>query len=112
VLATLIEVARTRLALAATEVEEQRLRAKQGAVAAFATLFFASLAMVFATLAVIVAYWEQNPVAALGACAAIYLGLAAVAAAVWRVRAASRPRLFAATLAELARDRDELAPPK
>jgi uncharacterized membrane protein YqjE len=43
--------------------------------------------------------------------AAFYLALAAVAAVAWWARAKARPRMFAATLTELARDRDELAPP-
>lgn len=109
---TLVEIVRTRIALAATELEEQRLRAKQIAVVAFVTLFFASLAIIFATLAVVVAYWDRNPVAVLAVCAAFYLALAVIGAVVWTVRVKKRPRMFAATLTELARDRDELAPPK
>jgi uncharacterized membrane protein YqjE len=49
-------------------------------------------------------------VAVLGAFAAFYLALGAVALWVWRARVRSRPRLLAATLGELARDRDQLWP--
>jgi uncharacterized membrane protein YqjE len=109
--ASLIEIVRTRLELAVTEIEEQKLRAAQIVALSVAALFFAALAIIFGTLAVVMAYWDRNPVAVLGGFAALYLALAIVAGAMWRARAKARPRLFAATLAELARDGEELNPP-
>jgi uncharacterized membrane protein YqjE len=109
--ATLVEIVRTRIELVVTELEEEKLRAVQIAALSVVTLFFASLAIIFGTLAVVMAYWDRNPVAVLGGFAALYLALAIAAGLAWRARAKARPRLLSATLAELARDRDELTPP-
>jgi uncharacterized membrane protein YqjE len=109
--ASLIEIVRTRLELVVTELEEQNVRATQIVALCIAALFFAGLAIIFGTLAVVMAYWDRNPVAVLGGFAALYLVLAIVAGVMWRARAKARPRLFAATLAELARDGEELNPP-
>lgn len=108
--ATLLEIVQTRIALAATELEEQRLRSGQLLVAVSVTLFFAGMAMIFITLFVVAAFWETSRVAVLGGFGLVYLVLAVIAAAVWRRCARARPRLFEATLAELSKDRDQLGP--
>lgn len=110
-LSTLVEVVHDRVELITTELEEQKLRAARIAVASFLTLFFLSLAIIFGTLAVVVVFWENYRLAVLAGFAALYLALGVIAALVWRVRSRERPRLLAATLAELRRDRDELRPP-
>jgi len=111
VLSTLVEIVQTRVELVVTEFEEQKLRLAQLATLSYLALFFFSLAIIFGTLAVVMAYWDQNPVAVLGGFAALYLTLAIIISLVWRARAKARPRLLSATLAELARDREELTPP-
>ena len=108
--ATLVEIVRTRIELVVTELEEQNLRATQIVALTFIALFFAALAIIFGTLAVVMVYWDRNPVAVLAGFAAFYLALAIVTALFWRTRVKARPRLLEATLAELARDRDELTP--
>ena len=108
-LSTLIEIVQTRAELLVTELEEQRLRAGQLVTLLFLMLFFFGLAVIFGTLAVVMAYWDSNPVAVLGGFSALYLTLAIIFGLVWRARAKARPRLLSATLAELARDREELA---
>jgi uncharacterized membrane protein YqjE len=110
-LSTLVEILHDRLELITTELEEQKLRAAQIAAASFLTLFFLSLAIIFGTLAVVVAFWETYRLVVLAGFAALYLALGVIAALVWRARSRARPRLLAATLAELTRDRDELRPP-
>jgi uncharacterized membrane protein YqjE len=107
---TLVEILRTRIELVVTELEEEKVRALQIAALSFVVLLFGSLAVIFGTLAVVMAYWDRNPVAVLGAFAAFYLVLAIVAGFAWRARIKARPRLLSATLAELARDREELTP--
>ena len=107
-LSTLIEIVQTRAELLMTELEEQRLRARQLVILLFLMLFFFGLAVIFGTLAVVMAYWDSNPVAVLGGFSALYLTLAIIIGLVWRARAKARPRLLSATLAELARDREEL----
>ncbi|HYA21090.1 MAG TPA: phage holin family protein [Burkholderiales bacterium] len=107
-LSTLIEIVQTRAELLMTELEEQRLHARQLVILLFLMLFFFGLAVIFGTLAVVMAYWDSNPVAVLGGFSALYLTLAIIIGLVWRARAKARPRLLSATLAELARDREEL----
>jgi uncharacterized membrane protein YqjE len=111
VVSTLVEILQTRLELVVTELEEQKLRAAQLAALSFLALFFVSLAIIFGTLAVVMVYWDRNPAAVLTGFALLYLALAIIMGLVWRARAKARPRLLSATLAELARDREELTPP-
>ncbi len=109
-LATLLEVVQTRIALAATELEEQRLRSGQVLMAGLVTMFLLGMAIIFITLFVVVAFWETNRGAVLGGFAVLYLVLATIAGVVWYRCAKSRPRLFEATLAELSKDREQLGP--
>ena len=109
-LATLLEVAQTRIALVATELEEQRLRSAQLLMIGFVTMFMVGMAMMFGTLFVVVTFWDNNRTAALGGVTLFYLVLAAIAGAVWYRCHKARPHLFEATLAELQKDRDELEP--
>lgn len=111
VLASFIGIAQTRIELAVTEIEEQKLRAAQLAVLSIMALFFVSLAIIFGTLAVVMAYWDRSPEAVLGGFAVMYLVFAIIAGLVWRTHSRARPRLLDATLAELVRDREELTPP-
>jgi uncharacterized membrane protein YqjE len=109
-LATLLELVETRVALVATELEEQRLRFGQLLLAALVTLFLLGMATIFITLYVVAAFWETNRIAVLGGFALLYLVLAAIAAAVWYRCAKARPRLFDATISELRKDREQLGP--
>ncbi len=106
--ASLVEIVRTRLELVVTELEEQKLRTAQIVALSVAALFFAALAIVFGSLAVVMAFWDRSPVGVLAGFAVFYLALALVAALVWRARAKARPKLLEATLAELSRDGEEL----
>ncbi len=109
-ISTLIEILETRVELVATEIEEQGLRVAQLIALALLALFFFIMAVILGTMAVVVAYWNSNPVLVLGGVSLFYLVLAIVLGVVWRLRARARPRLLSATLAELARDREELRP--
>jgi uncharacterized membrane protein YqjE len=65
---------------------------------------------VFATLFVVFALWETHPLLALGIPAALFFLVGVLA---WRVvdgKVRSKPRLFAASLAELEKDREQLTP--
>ena len=109
-ISTLVEILETRVELAATEIEEQGLRVAQLIILALLILFFFCLAVIFGTVAVVVAFWNRDPVMVLGGFAALYLALAIILGVLWRVRVKARPRLLSATLAELARDREEVTP--
>ncbi len=107
-LAGLIEIGHTRLQLAATELEEERLRITQLLVYACAALFFLGLGLVFAALLLVLLFWESSRVLVLAVEAALFLGVGAGLCVAWRRKATTKPKLLATTLAELQRDRDAL----
>lgn len=107
-LATLLEVVQTRVQIVATEYEEEGERLRELVVFGILTLFFVGFGLMFLTLFVVVLFWDTHRLYVLGGFALLYLGLAGVTGLILRRRLKSRPRLFATTLSELAKDRDRL----
>jgi uncharacterized membrane protein YqjE len=107
---TLLDILHTRVEIVATEFEEERERLQELVVFGILTLFFVGIGLTLMTLFVVVLYWDTHRVAVLGGVALLYLGLGGLAGIVLYRRLKSRPRLFAATLSELEKDRDQLSP--
>jgi uncharacterized membrane protein YqjE len=100
-----------RLELLSIEVREEKLRLTRLLVWLFALFFAGSLAVAFASVAVIIAVWNtpaRIPVAV--GIASVYLALAAVAAVKLRTALKNGRRPFAASLEELRNDRRCLTP--
>jgi len=108
---TLLSFALTRTRLAAAEVEEQALRLIEILIWLTAALFFLGIAIVFAAVLVVLLFWDSNRLLAAGLLAALFVSIGAGAALFARQRLRERPKLLAATLAELERDRDTLGQP-
>ena len=108
---TLLSFALTRTRLAATELEEQALRLIEILIWLAAALFFLGIAVVFAAILVVLAYWDSNRLLAAGLLAALFVSVGAGAALFARHLMRERPKLLAATLAELERDRNALSQP-
>jgi uncharacterized membrane protein YqjE len=108
VLVALLEIGQTRLQLAGTELEEERLRIAELMLFATAALFFLGLGIVLATLLLVLLFWDGPRLWVLGAAASLFLMGGVGTAAAWRRKARSKPPLLASTLAELQRDRDAL----
>lgn len=108
--ATLVEVARTRLELLAAEFEDERLRILQLVLWLGVALFFMAMAVIMLTVFVLILFWDSHRVLAAFLLAAAYFAVAVVAAVRVRNQARVKSRLFAASLAELAKDREELTP--
>jgi uncharacterized membrane protein YqjE len=106
---TVLGFVETRLRLAALELEEQALRLAEIAVWLAAALFFLALALVFGAVLFVLLVPEGGRLAAAGVLALAFLGAGAGAALMLRRRLAERPPFLAATLAELARDRERFA---
>ena len=106
--ATLIAIAHTRLELLSTELEEERVRLSSMLVWTLAALFCAGLGVVLATLFVVLALWDTHRLLALGIPAILFLLGSALAWLIVMGKARAKPRLFAASLAELSKDRKEL----
>ena len=108
VLAALVEIGQTRLQLASTELEEERLRLVELLLYAIATLFFLGIGIVLATLLLVLVFWDGPRVLVLALGTALFLALAVGLGAAWRHKARSKPPLLATTIAEFKRDRDAL----
>lgn len=105
--ATLVEVAHTRLEILSTEVEEEKLRIGQMLLLGVAALFFLGLGIVFAAVFATVLFWEHR-LLMLGALALLFLVAGGVAAYLLQGKAREKSRLFADSLGELAKDRNRL----
>jgi uncharacterized membrane protein YqjE len=107
-LGTLVCILHTRIELFGTELREEADRVGALWVQALAALFFLGVGLVLAAVAVIIAFWDSYRLLAAVALCAGTLGVGAV---LWlRLCSAirNRPRVFDATLNELARDAEGL----
>jgi uncharacterized membrane protein YqjE len=109
-LATLTVTARTRGELLQVELEEERLRIAGIAIFALAAAFFLALAVVVLTFFLLLLFWDSNRLLAAGLIALAYLIIGLICANVARQRARVKSKLFAASLAELAKDGERLTP--
>ncbi|MFN7087871.1 MAG: phage holin family protein [Burkholderiales bacterium] len=106
--ATLIAAVQTRLELLATEVEEERLRLLQLMLGGALAIGFSALGVLMLTLAVVFLFWDTHRVLVTTLFAVFYLG---IGIALWFVvagRARARSRLFSTSIAEMAKDRQQL----
>lgn len=102
--ATLAAIVRTRLALAALEMEEESRRLLGYLLLGLLALFLLGLAIVVLAFFVIVLFWDSHRIAALlGTAGVLALGALAIGL---RLRAdfRNKPRLLSQTMAELAKD--------
>ena len=107
-LATAVEIGHDRLELLTIEIREELQRTAALLVWGSIALFAASVVVLFAGLTIIFAFWETHRVLAAVLVTLSFFALAAGAGLVLSSRLRSRPPFLAATLGELARDRDEL----
>ncbi|MDE2128372.1 MAG: phage holin family protein [Betaproteobacteria bacterium] len=105
---TLLGAAQTRLALLTVELQEEKLRLARLLFMTVLTALFLGFAAVFAVLWVTVALWDDHRLLALGLSTGLFLVLGLAAASVAARTVAAGSRLFAASLAELDKDRDAL----
>jgi len=109
-LAGVLSLARTRLELFGTELQEQLTRLFFALLCAVVLLMLAALAAVFGGLALIISLAEQYRALAAGGIALGFLAVAAAAAWSMRRLMGAKPRPFDASLTELEHDYDALRP--
>lgn len=102
----LIGSAHDRLELLAVELHEEKYRLIQIFIWISAIVFLAMLATVFASLAIVVLFWESARVIVVCSLAAIYIGALAAVALGFKNYLKRQPKPFAATLSELREDRE------
>jgi uncharacterized membrane protein YqjE len=105
--ASVVGVLHTRLELLASEIEEERLHILQLLLWGCVALLFLSFGVLMLTLAVVVLFWDTHRLLVVIVLGVVYLAIGGTLAMVAR-RGVQRARLFAASIAELARDRDKL----
>lgn len=107
-LSTLTSVAATRLELLANELHEERLHLEQMLLCFFSALFCIGMAVMLLTVFVVVLFWDDHRLMVLGGLSALFLALGAMLAMRLHRIAQTKSKLFSASLAELARDREQL----
>lgn len=103
-LALLIDIGATRLELAATELEEERLRLVRLLLAAVATLMLFAMSVLLCTVFLVVLMWDSHRLLTLGGLAVAFIAATVVSGRLWHARVASRPPFMSVTVAELQRD--------
>ena len=107
-LAIVVGMVRTRLNLLAIELMEEKSRIWLMLVLTALALVFASMALLMLSLLVIVAFWDENQLLAIGCVLAFYVLAAGVTVVLLLRKAKIGSKLFSHTLRELQKDSDEL----
>ena len=107
---TLIAIVYTRLELLSTDLEEERERLATLLVLMLVALFCIGVGVILVVLLIVVAFWDTHRLLVLGGLTGLFLlgGLAASWMALHKLR--TKPRLFAASLAELYQDSTQMPP--
>lgn len=106
--ASLVSIAHTRLELLSTDVAEERECLISLLVMGLVALFCLGVGIVLLAILIAVAFWESHRLMALGGLTGLFLAAGAGVGWLAMHKARTRPRLFAASLAELSKDRHHL----
>ncbi len=108
IVATGASIAQTRLELLSIDVQIARSKFISLLVMIVCALFFLFFGLVMLSLLIVIYSWESNRILALGliTCAFITIGLILVLLVMQSLR--TMPKLFEASIAEFAKDREEL----
>jgi len=106
--ATLLSLVHTRAELASVELAEARERTLVRLILLVVAAVGSGFAALFASALVAVWFWETNRVAAIAGVTLFWAAVGAIAMLRLGQHRRSEPRPFAATLAELERDREWL----
>ena len=102
-------IAQTRLELISTDVQIARARFLSLLVMVIFTLFFLFFGLVMLAFLIVIYSWESDRMLALSLLTSGFLALGLVLALVVLRTLKTMPKLFEATIAELAKDRQELS---
>lgn len=107
-LSTLAATVSTRIELLANELHEERLRLTQMLLFALCALFCFGLAVLLLTIFIVVLFWDEHRLVVLGVMCGIFFAMGGLMVVLLRNAIQAQPKLFSATLAELAKDREHL----
>ena len=105
---SLVGIVHTRLELLSTDVAEEREHLITHLVLVLVALFCFGVGVVLLAILIVVIFWESHQLIALGGLTGLFLAASAGVGwlAIHKIR--TKPRLFEASLAELAKDRQHL----
>jgi uncharacterized membrane protein YqjE len=106
---TLMSVLHTRIELIARELELERMRITRMLLLGVGAIFFFGLGALTFTMFIIVLFWDSQRLVAIGFLTVVYLGIGVALVLIAKGDAGRAKRPFAATLAELKKDREHLA---
>ncbi|MDD3530047.1 MAG: phage holin family protein [Gallionellaceae bacterium] len=106
----LVGIVHTRLELLSLDLAEERVHLTTLLVLGLVALFCLCAGVVLLAILIAVAFWESHRLAALAGLTAFFLAAGATLVILAMHKARTRPRLFEASLAELAKDRQQLRP--
>ena len=108
-LAILVSMVRTRLNLLAVELVQEKSRIWLILVLTALALIFASMALLALSLLVVVIFWEDSRLLAIGSLSIFYAVATIITLVVLQQKAKTGSNLFASTLSELSKDSAALA---
>lgn len=106
--ATLVAIAHTRLDLLSTDLEQEREHLFSLLLLALAAVFCLGVGVVLATILLVVAFWDTHRLLVLGGLSGFFLTMSMALWAFALHKARTKPRVFAASLSELFKDRQQL----
>lgn len=107
---TLVSVAHTRLELLSLDLEEDRAHLFTLVVQYLIAAFFLVVGLVIAIILVVFALWENHRLFALSLVAGVFLLMGFGIGCYALYKSKTKPRLFSASLSELAKDQQALDP--
>ena len=105
---SLVGIVHTRLELLSTDIAEEREHLITLLLLVQLALFFLGVGILLLALLIVVAFWESHRLLVLGGLTGLFLLASAGSAWLAVHKTRTRPRLFAASLAELSKDRQHL----
>lgn len=105
---SLVGIVHTRLELLSTDIAEEREHLITHLVLVLVALFCLGVGVVLLAILIVVVFWESHRLLALGGLTGLFLAVSAGLGwlAFYKIR--TKPKLFAASLAELSKDRQQL----
>lgn len=106
--ATGASIAQTRLELLSVDVQIARTKFLQSLVMIVSALFFLFFGLVMLALLIVIYSWESDRILALSLLTGAFISIGILLAALVIQSLRTMPRLFEASIAELAKDAEEL----
>lgn len=104
-----VSIAQTRLELLSVDAQIARNKLISLLVLIISALFFLFFGLVMLALLIVIYSWESDRLFALSLLTAAFIGIGLVLALIIRQSIRTMPRLFEASIAELAKDKEELS---